>query len=99
MEDENPYLVSDMKTLSNLESAKKQSAEVHDRKDDCEAFFANAISEVTTFLAQEGFLSIAENGALSLTASGRAAGQLQEVHPLVVGNLIVDTEPNRGYRT
>lgn len=92
LEDENPYLLSDMKTLSNLESAKKQSAEVHDRKDDCEAFFANAISEVTTFLAQEGFLSIADNGALSLTASGRAAGQLQEVHPLVVGNLIVDTD-------
>ena len=92
IEDENPHLQSDMNTLINLENAKEESNHVHSRKDDCESFFANAIGEVTAFLTQEGFLTSTETGALELTASGRAAGQLQEVHPLVVGNLIVDTD-------
>jgi superfamily II RNA helicase len=92
IEDEHPHLSGDLKTLTSLEDARKESDAVGDRKDDCESFFPNAISEVTTFLTQEGFLTAGEGGELILTASGRAAGQLQEVHPLVVGNLIVDTD-------
>jgi superfamily II RNA helicase len=97
------HILEDIKMLDTIYQAQDSAMNEDLRNVECIEFFKHAVNDMTLFLIDEGFIQAinmdnttitdnpTDNLQLTLTRLGRAASQLQEVHPLAVAKTLIDT--------
>ena len=84
-------LKKDIEIYNNIQNKYKSIERLIKNKNNIQNFIPEQIDTVVNILYDEGFIVNDESGNKVMTNLGRAATQLQEVHPMVLSYILVKT--------
>ena len=86
----NPSYPKDVRHLEELDNDNRELLEAEDYRKNAETFIDISVDRVTRLIEQSGFVEN-RNGLCVLNAMGTVASQFQEVHPLAMSLLMVES--------
>jgi superfamily II RNA helicase len=90
LETEYKFLLTDLPKLTELQEAQLNYATVKQEKKNTTEYIANTVNYLTKILVRDEFVCKSAD-SYTITNKGRLAAQLQEVHPLAMGDLYYGT--------
>jgi superfamily II RNA helicase len=95
LETEHKFLLTDLPKLHALYEVQQNYATLQNQKKNTIAYIATTVNDLKQILVRDGFASEAakasDSPSVQITAKGRIAAQLQEVHPLAMADLYLNT--------
>ena len=98
IKDAHPTLQQDLKIWQDIEDVQNTMDQHSTERSNALCFIEDMVSAMVGFLEERGFITpVPSFVSFMITLNGRVAAQLQEVHPLVMADILQETKEFQGF--